>query len=230
MSPELRRVLAVGRMHWPQVRLWSRQREMVESVIFNRETYVVAGNQLGKDFAAAWCCVLFFVAPWMFFPRSHFETVERRRLAEERRRGQPVPEWEFHTRKVVTTSIDGDQLRNLWGEIGRLIATSSVPLRDDRGGPLTVNQRDVSLAAERVEAGAQPLNYLIGRVTATGEGISGAHAEYNLFVVDEASGSEDMIYEFAVRWAKRLLVFGNANPTTNFFWRGVKGGDVLAGA
>lgn len=191
---------------------------MIDSVARNKETVVVAGNQLGKDYTAGFICLSFFMAPWLYFPLEHFAEIER-----TRRSGQP--DWQVHTRRVVTTSVDGDQLRNLWGEVTRFILSSGIPLTADKGGSLVLNQRDISLAAERGIA-KEPLNYLIGRVSATGEGISGAHAAYNLMVIDEASGSEDAIYDFAQGWAKRFLIFGNPNPTNNFFRRMVDGGDV----
>jgi hypothetical protein len=194
--------------------------EMIEAVIFSHETVVTAGNKLGKDYVAALISLTFFLAPWLYFSEDKFKTIENRRGDN--------PEWLFHTRKVVTTSVDGDQLRNLWGEIGRLISSSTYPLSSARGGPLTVNQRDISFKDERFSAGSQPLNYLIGRVTATGEGMAGAHASYSLMVIDEASSASDEIYTFAQGWAEKFLIFGNPNKCQNFFYKAVKGGDKPA--
>lgn len=218
-SRELNRILAVGQHYWPQHRFYDRQEEMIESVALSRETVVVAGNQLGKDYTAGFIVLTFFLHPWLFFPQEHFWGIDSQRY-----RGQPS--WQVHTRRVVTTSVDGDQLRNLWGEISRFIGSSRVPLSDGRGGPLRINMRDISLAEERVETGQEPLNYLIGRVTATGEGMAGAHAAYNLMVIDEASGSDNQVKEFADGWAKKFLIFGNPNPTENFFRRMVDGGNI----
>jgi len=192
---------------------------MIESVALNKETVVTAGNKLGKDYTAGYICVLFFLAPWLFFPRRYFLEVESDRTSPDQ------PEWQIHTRRIVTTSVDGNQLRNLWGEISRFMLGSKVPLLQSQGGPLVLNQMDISLAAERSE-GKEPLNYLIGRVSSTGEGISGAHAAYNLMVIDEASGSQDAIYEFAQGWAKKFLIFGNPNDTENFFRKMVEEGDI----
>lgn len=230
---QFQHLMALKRLWWPGVRFWDKEVEIIRSVQEYKETYLVSANKMGKDYTAGWIVLTFFMAPWLYFPAEVFLRVEERRkrevladsaLAEK-------PHWLWHTRRIVTTSVDGDQLRNLWGEIGRFIQTSKRPISSDHGGPLTVNMRDITFSAERWGAGsADPLNYLIGRVTATGEGISGAHAEYNMMVIDEASSSSDVIYEFAQGWAKKFLVFGNPNQCENFFKRAVKGGSVRAAA
>lgn len=201
------------------MRFYDREQEIIESVALNQETYVVAGNKLGKDYTGGFIAVTFFIAPWLYFPEAKFREIEARRKPG-------VSEWQEHTRRVVTTSVDGDQLRNLWGEIGRFISTSRIPLNDAQGGLLRVNMRDISLAAERIDTDQEPLNYLIGRVTATGEGISGAHAEYNLLMVDEASGAHDLIYTYGLGWMKKFLAFGNPNECNNFYKRNALAGDL----
>ena len=211
-------LLKMAKLYWPNVRFYGQQRAVIQSVVENRETVVVAGNQLGKDFVAGFVVLSFFLCPQLYFEEGHVSQIEK-----ERRLGQP--DWQVHTRRIVTTSVDGDQLRNLWGEIGRYVVTSRVPLLEAQGGPLLVNQRDISLKEERSKT-KEPLNYLIGRVTATGEGLSGAHAAYNLMVIDEASGSDNAVYEFAQGWAKKFLIFGNPNTCENFFRRAVQGGDL----
>lgn len=210
------------------MRLYDLQRDGIESVALNKETVIVAANKMGKDFMAGVVGVTFFEAPWLYFPEHHFKQLEVERARLGQVTGREVPPWQVHTRRIISTSVDGDQLRNLWGEVSRLVASSEVPLNANRGGPFVVNQREITLAEERTAAGADPLNYFIGRVTATGEGMAGAHAAYNLMIIDEASGSDNKVYEFAATWAKKMLVFGNANPTTNFFFQGIKGGNVLA--
>lgn len=78
------------------------------------------------------------------------------------------------------------------------------------------------------------ISYCIARVAAKGEGMLGHHVAdvgdgipRTFFVADEASGVEDIAYERADTWAKRKLIIGNPYPCTNFFYRGVKDGDVL---
>ena len=45
---------------WPHVHLYNKQREILYSVMENEETFVPAGNALGKDFVAALCALWFF--------------------------------------------------------------------------------------------------------------------------------------------------------------------------
>lgn len=178
---------------WPDVTFFREQRMIIRSVVENQETYVPAGNKLGKDFVAG------FIALWDFI-------------------AHPVV-------RVITTSVKDDHLRVLWGEIGRYILSSRVALLADRGGCLVVNHRDIRkvLNGERC-----PISYLRGMVSERGEGLSGHHAPHTLLIVDEASGVDDAVYAAGQGWMKRLLVIGNPNPCSNFFFRGVEAGDKAA--
>lgn len=196
MTPDLADPLAVTALLWPHVRLYDKQVEVIRSVESTPETYVAAGNQLGKDFVAGLVCVNLFL----------------RALKAGR------------TCRIVTTSVAEHHLKVLWGEVGRFITTARYPLVDKQGGPLTVNYQEVRRASERESK--NPVNYLVGRVSAKGEGLAGHHAEVSLFVADEASGLDDEGYRMAQGWAKRMLIFGNCNPCSNYFRRGVDGGDL----
>src|SRR5690348_16136082 len=48
-------------LFWPDVYLYDKQREAMYSVADNDETYIPAGNQLGKDFVAALIVLWFFM-------------------------------------------------------------------------------------------------------------------------------------------------------------------------
>ena len=127
--------------------------------------------------------------------------------------------------RVVTTSVRDDHLRVLWGEIMRFVQDSRVPLRVEEGGPLLVNHRDI----RRIENGEQcPISYLRGMVSEKGEGMAGHHAKHTLFIVDEASGVDPVVYTQGCTWAKRVLIIGNPNPCPmdHFFYRSVKEGNV----
>lgn len=189
------------RVLWPDVYFYDKQCEVIQSVWDNDETYVPAGNMLGKDFVAGFITLAFFLTRY------------------------PC--------RIVTTSVDNVQLESvLWGEIRRFIQNSAIPLEHTRGGPLVVNH----LHLRRIIRGQMcGLSYCIGRVAAKGEGMLGHHiAETGdgiprtLLIVDEASGVDDLIYERASTWAKRMLIIGNPYPCTNFFYKGVKAGDLLA--
>ena len=132
--------------------------------------------------------------------------------------------------------MDASQLEGvLWGEMRRFIQSAKYPLDHTRGGPLVVNHLHLRKynPATRETCG---VSYCIGRVAAKGEGMLGHHVAdvgdgvaRTLFVADEASGIDDLSYERASTWAKRVLVIGNPFPCQNFFYKGVKGGDVPAG-
>lgn len=217
---EVLRALAMIRAHWPGCRYYRQQREMIRGVVEARETYVVAGNQLGKDYTAGAISLTFFLYPWLFFPERYFWDLERTRGTR--------PEHEVHTRRVVTTSVKEKHLNVLWGEIGRYVASSQFPLLAKHGGPLIVNAQEIRLKEEKDAAGSNLLNYLVGLVSQKGEGMAGHHAAYTLCVIDEASGAENMVYEYAQGWAKKFLIFGNPNPcdASHFFYRGVEAGDL----
>lgn len=192
--------------HWPGVVIARHQADILESMVYNYETVVVAGNQLGKDYIAGFAVVWWFISSVKL--------------------GTPC--------RVITTSVDGDHLRVLWGEAERFIDTCTYPLRYGKGGPLIVNHMEIKSAVESARYRGQtppkvPMSYVLGRVSATGEGLGGHHSPLGLAVIDEASGVADKSYENMQGWAKRFLIFGNPWPCHNFFRRMVKGGSVLAG-
>lgn len=175
---------------------------------------------MGKDYTASLIALTFFLAPWLYFDAKYVRQVERQK------RSETTPSWLVHTRRVVTTSVKEDHLDVLWGEIGRAVATAEIPLTDTTGGPLVVNDKEIRVREERDAAAGNVINYLRGMVSKSGEGMSGHHAAYNLLIVDEASGADDRVYEFAQGWAKKMLIFGNPNPCENFFRKMVRGGDI----
>lgn len=118
------------------------------------------------------------------------------------------------TVRVVTTSVRDDHLRVLWGEIGRFIQSCKYPLTHDKGGPLVMNHRDIK---KIVNGKVCPISYLRGMVSEKGEGMAGHHADYTLFVGDEASGLENIVNEQADGWTSKKLLFGNPNQCSNFF-------------
>lgn len=189
--------MALAMVLWPSKRVYDKQQEIVYSVEYNRETYVVAGNGLGKDWITAMICLNLFL-----------------RCIKA-----------GLTCRIVNTSVAEHQLKVVWGEIGRFITDSVTPLMDSEGGPLRVNYMEIRRASEA--GVKNPLNYLAGRVSEGEEGLSGHHADVTLFVADEASGVSDAAYRAAQGWAKRMLFIGNPFACDNFFKRGVEAGDLL---
>lgn len=190
---------------WPDVTLYQQQADILESVRDNDSTIVVAGNMLGKDFTAG------IVVLWFFLTRS------------------PC--------RIVTTSADHSQLEAvLWGEVRRFINTAQYPLDHRRGGPLVVNHLQLRRIFTTGPRKGQmcPRSYVVGRTAAKGEGMLGHHIEETgdgvprtLFIADEASGVDDLSWERASTWARRMLAIGNPFPCENFFKKGVKGGDLV---
>ena len=195
--------LKMARSFWPQYTFYGKQVEIIESVRDNAETYVPAGNMLGKDFVAA------FIVLWFFITRYQ---------------NDKNTNWV----RVVTTSVADHHLNVLWAEIGRYIATSRFPLTHRLGGPLVVNHHEIRSVHDMAMSGGNAGSYIKGLVSAKGEGLQGHHAEYTLLVVDEASGGEDESYNMASTWAKYMLIIGNPHQCANFFYHGVTKGDLLA--
>lgn len=128
--------------------------------------------------------------------------------------------------RVVTTSVKDDHLRVLWDEIDMYLSTSAIPLREEHGGPLRCNHRDIrKLAGTKV--GVEK-SYLVGMVAGKGEAMQGHHSPHSLLVVDEASGVDDIVYDMACTWLKKALIIGNPLPCANFFIKGCKAGDLVA--
>lgn len=186
---------------WPDVTLYRPQEDVLYSLRDNDETIVVAGNMLGKDFVTG------IAVLWFFLTR--------------------------HPCRVVTTSADYSQLEAvLWGEIRRFVQTARYPIDSARGGPLVNNHLHLKKILNGEEDG---FSYVIGRVAAKGEGLLGHHVAdtgdgipRTLFVADEASGVDDMAYERATTWARRIMAIGNPYPCQSFFYHAVKGGDIPA--
>lgn len=185
---------------WPHVNLYNKQWEIVFSVDHNDETFVPAGNQLGKDFVAAFIILRYFL------------------LNAQEPGGC----------RVVTTSVKDDHLRVLWGELGRFLKSSQRPLLYKYGGAIIAKHNELRWVDKNTDL-IDTINYVRGMVSEKGEGMAGHHAAYTLAVIDEASGVDDLVYNQIRSWAKRILVIGNTMPTTNFFYRAVKQGDIKVG-
>lgn len=186
---------------WPHINFYKEQEDVVYSVADNEETYVVACNMSGKDFVTAFICI------WFFLSRN------------------PC--------RILTTSVDQPQLEGvLWGEIRRWVDEAVYPLDSKDGGPLVMNHLHIR---KMIDGKLNGLSYIRGRVAARGEGMLGHHIAdvgdgipRTLAAFDEASGISDIAYERCTTWARRVLVIGNAWTCNNFFYKGVKSGDIVA--
>ena len=195
--------LQLAKAFWPQYSFYGKQVEIIESVRDNAETYVPAGNMLGKDFVSAFIVLWFFISRYQMDKNTNWV-------------------------RIITTSVNEKHLGILWGEIGRFIATSKYPLTHNLGGPLYVTHQEIRPAHELDLTGGNTGNYMRGQVAATEEAFQGHHAVNTLLVVDEASGVQDWVYTMSSTWAKRMLIIGNPHQCNNFFRRGVRAGDLAA--
>lgn len=203
---------------WPMVTFYGPQREMIMSVRDSAETYVVAGNELGKDFVTGCICAMFFLEPRVFFDEQYVADVERLT------RG--MPEHLRHTRRIVTTSVRDDHLDVLFNEIGKFFSLCVEPIDH-----VIMMTREVRFRIERdLPSGKTAANYIKGICAAKEAGFAGHHARYTLGIGDESSSLSNVVYEEYQGWAKRQLYFGNPRPCSNFFKTNYKRGDLLVSA
>lgn len=215
LQQRLRDPIAFGKFFWPDVTFYREQRKIIYSVWENDETYVPAGNMLGKDFVAG------FIALSFFLTRSPCRVVT---TSADYSQLENVL-WGEIRRYIQSSTHPQDR--------------SQLGVLDSRqGGPLLCNYLHIRKFYPFDSGELCPLSYLIGRVAAKGEGMLGHHiAETGdgiprtLWMADEASGVEDISYERADTWARRKLIIGNpyeGAPGCTFFQKNVTAGDLLA--
>ena len=127
--------------------------------------------------------------------------------------------------RIVTTSATDKQLRKvLWGEIHNFIESAKYAL------PLLPNQLELRKV---IDGKVCPKSYVVG-IVSTGEGMLGHHLARGpggipttMILFDESSGIQQRAYEMADTWAHRKLAIGNPFYCRNFFYDGVKSGDLL---
>lgn len=187
---------------WPEVELYSKQYDILYSLRDNDETFVHAGNMLGKDFVAGLAVL------WFFLTRSPVRVVT---TSADYSQLESVLWGEI--RRFMSSSrvpLNADK--------GGPIIVNHLHLRKRRGDDVC----GISYCIGRVAAKGEGM--LGHHVAEVGDGIP-----RTLFVADEASGVDDVSYERADTWARRKLVIGNPYPPSPgcmFFYKGVKGGNL----
>lgn len=198
-----------AKLLWPGYTFYKQQREIIYSVRDNDETFVKAGNKLGKDFTAA------FIILWFFLTRHPCRIV---------------------TTSVDSTQLEVVLWGEIRRFIQTCHPMYPIEYSKGMTSGVVINFLHLRKMVDRRIDG---LSYVIGRVAAQGEGLQGHHLEWGrmvdgqriphtLFVGDEASSLDDADYNAADTWAHRKLIFGNPLPCTNFYYRGCKEGDLLA--
>lgn len=185
--------LELARILWPTYIFYDKQREIVESVWRNKETYVPAGNKLGKDYIAARIIILFFLTrhPCRVVTTSakedHLDVL-----------------WGEMGQAILDSAhpLDhrkGGPLKINSMEIRRIINGVECPLSYIKG---------LVASADRIAA-------MQGHHVAN----PGDDMPRTMFVCDESSSVPDDYYTKASTWFDRALVFGNTWPCENFFRR-----------
>lgn len=190
--------LALKELLWPKAQFYDKQRQMIYSVEDDDETYVVAGNQLGKDFTAGFIVLSFML----------------RRLC-------------LGNVKVVTTSVKADHLDVLWGEIDRWIRTSAQPLTADKGGPLVYLHQEIRPVVGGAEEKDSYIKGQVskkGEGMAGHHAASTLLVVDEASGVDDVVYS--MAQGWAKRML--VFGNPNPAPQTQFFHKGVKAGNLLA--
>jgi hypothetical protein len=165
--------------HFLGAELWSKQREILQSVRDHPRTVVRSCHGVGKTWTAA-RVVLWWLA-------AHADSCA-----------------------VVTTAPTWQQVEEvLWREIHRAVQSSIMPV----GGKLDLVKLEVG--KDRFAIGLSP-----DPNKATN--FQGFHAEHLLFVVDEASGVDERIFEaaegFQTAHGAKMLMIGNPTAVSGTFW------------
>lgn len=190
--------LVLAEICWPEVLFYPEQIDIIESIRDNDETYVKAGNALGKDFVAG------FIALWWFISRRPARVVttsvkmdqledvlwgEIRRFIELSKIKLPI---HYNHMKIRALRKDGTFYPN----------------------------------AELVGQVSSSTEGLLGRHSTQGFKPVQGDIPRTLVIFDEASGITDETYQSTQTWAHRKLMIGNPFPCENFFRKGCDGGDI----
>jgi hypothetical protein len=190
--------LKFAKSFWPTVTFYRQQQEIIYSVMHNDETYVQAGNSLGKDFVAG------FIALWWFLSRRPARVV---------------------TTSVKVDQLEdvlwGEIRRFIQTAKGPLpIKENHLKLRQVTGKGKVVPNAELVGQVSNTQEG------LLGRHSTSGFLPVQNDVPRTLVIFDEASGVDDQTYQSTQTWAHRKLIIGNPFPCDNFFKRGCKGGDI----
>ncbi len=192
-------MLAAG---WPGVRLYDKQREIVESVRDNDETFVPAANMMGKDYIAG------FILLWFFLTRNPVRIVTTsagedhlRVLWGEAGRFIDSCKYPLNYRQGGPLIVNHQELKKMVnGEQCKISYAMGMVASDDNIAKMQghhANPADVKLANDGIPR--------------------------TLFMSDESSSVKTAFYTMASTWFKRAYIFGNTWPCENFFKWAVKG-------
>ena len=199
-----------GRYYWPHVKFYRQQREIIYSVRDNIETFVVAGNMLGKDYVAG------FLVLWFFMTRHPCRIVTTSAKEDHLR-----VLW-GEVGKFIDTAV-----RPLTVEQGGSLIVNHQEIRKVVNGEKCKISYVIGRVASQDKIAAMQGHH----VAQTGDGVP-----RTFFVADECSSVPQAYYVTARTWANRMFLFGNPWECNNFFKFAVKGepgtkdkgGDILS--
>jgi hypothetical protein len=213
MTPNPPRLLSIdplklSKLLWPDVYLYREQKQIIRSVWEDDQTFVPAGNMLGKDFVAGRIVVLFFLtrSPCRIVTTStkdkHLnvlwgeigQAIQTSKHPLESTRGGPIVCNHHELRKMVR----GQRcpISYVLGLVASDATAESFQGHHCTPAPGSLEERWWQAS------GCPPLN---------------------LFVGDEASSLPESYNSMASTWARRMLVFGNTWECDNFFKHAMKG-------
>ena len=216
---------------WPHITLYDKQIEIMYSVMNNDETFVPAGNMLGKDFISG------LIVIWFFMTRYPCRIVTTSAKDDHLR-----VLWGEIGNFIQTSVLPLDVIRGgclivnqreirriVNGEEDRVSYVIGMVASDDKVAAMQghhASAKDVENSKKenkgrRVDAFAahdHPLYNLQGLSSP-----SQKTTPLTLFVGDEASSLPNEYYTMCSTWAKRMLIIGNTWPCENFFKHAIKG-------
>jgi hypothetical protein len=190
--------LLLGRILWPQVSFFDRQRDVIKSVYENDQTFVIAANKVGKDFIAGFIIVTAFLTryPCRIVTTSAKEDhlrvlwgeigwfIQNCRFALDIKSGGPL-------------IINSQEIKRIYQ--GKLCQISYIK------GMVASEQTIAAMGGHHADPKVPDNKW------------------HTLFVADEASSVPTSYYDKATPWAQRVLAFGNSWPCDNFFKWAVEG-------
>jgi hypothetical protein len=196
--------LEFAKVVWPRVRFYKQQKDVIYSVMRDDETYVPAGNKLGKDFVAG------FLALWFFLTRHPCRVITTSAKDDHLRVLWGEINWFIANAEYPLDVRRGGRLIINHQEIRKVL---------DTGQRCSISYLKGMVAAE------DSIAAMGGHHADPKEP---DYIPHTLFVGDEASSLMDRYYGIVAPWAKRMLIIGNTWPCENFFKKNVQASDLRA--
>jgi hypothetical protein len=193
--------LAFANWLWPDVSFYEQQEEIIESVRDVKETYVVAGNKLGKDFVAG------FIVLWFFLTRNPCKIITTSAKDQHLIVLWSEISWFIRHARFPLDYERGGVLkvnqRELWKYEGNAI---------DKGSYVQ------GMVASDDSIAAMGGHHAVPKIP---DGLP-----HSLFLTDEVSSVRNACYDVASGWFERGFFFGNAWECNNWWKTNFKKGDL----